>query len=621
MYQVLLVDDEILVRDAIRENIDWEGLGFTLAGDRQNGKEAIEFVNAHPVQVVLTDINMPYVDGLELSKYLFENFPETVIIIFSGFSEFDYAQKAIQYHVSEYLLKPVTARELSEVLKRTCEKLDQTQKEEQKLQKLTSTYKEYQKNAVLIQSKALSNFVLHSREPEESLRELKEMGITFRSGNYRVAVLDIDLYSNLYEPDLEKQKESALMAFVVFNISEELLKQERLGHAYQEGNHRINLLLESGRFEQPGNQRTIRSEFLDASRRICERIQQEVYKALGMTVSAGLGVCVSDTDELYHSWELAQEALARRYSGGGGLILDMESGAFSTNCLAIQNNVSSQGTSEKQSSGCLYGESADINARCSNRETMNRSGEISMSQSSGQSRIFDSSSAVSDRRGDHSDYSTIQNQLAEAIRDHDSARAMAALDAMESLMRRELLEKNRVCLQLAQAVRQVADIGLSSGLDGGWLSREREAAIDRIAKQRSMPKAVAAAKEYTEQVLAELGSMSDSNSKRLAMRAVDYIEKHYADPALGLNDVCGYLGVSTSHFSTLFKEATGETFMDLLVRTRMQKARELLEHTALKNYEIAERVGYSDPHYFSIVFKKMTGRTPTEYAKEKRKNA
>ncbi|MCD8011832.1 MAG: response regulator [Lachnospiraceae bacterium] len=588
MYQVLLVDDEILVRDAIRENIDWEGLGFTLAGDCQNGKEAIEFVNAHPVQVVLTDINMPYVDGLELSKYLFENFPETAIIIFSGFSEFDYAQKAIQYHVSEYLLKPVTARELSEVLKRTYEKLDQTQKEEQKLQKLTSTYKEYQKNAVLIQSKALSNFVLHSREPEESLRELKEMGITFRSGNYRVAVLDIDLYSNLYEPDLEKQKESALMAFVVFNISEELLKQERLGHAYQEGNHRINLLLESGRFEQPGNQRTIRSEFLDASRRICERIQQEVYKALGMTVSAGLGVCVSDTDELYHSWELAQEALARRYSGGGGLILDMESGAFSTNRFAVENYESSQGASTGEGSGCSDSPSADGG----------ESGENPASP----------------------DYNIIQNQLAEAIRDHDSARAMAALDEMESSMRRELLEKNRVCLQLAQAVRQVADIGLASGLDGGWLSQEREAAIDRIAKQRSMPKAVAAAKEYTEQVLKALDSMSDSNSKRLAMRAVDYIEKHYADPALGLNDVCGYLGVSTSHFSTLFKEATGETFMDLLIRTRMQKARDLLEHTSMKNYEIAERVGYSDPHYFSIVFKKMTGRTPTEYAKEKRKN-
>lgn len=553
-YQVLLVDDEILVRDAIRENIDWEGLGFTLSGDCQNGKEAIEFVNERPVQVVLTDINMPYVDGIELSKYLYENFPETVIIIFSGFSEFDYAQKAIQYHVSEYLLKPVTAKELSQALRRTRKKLDEAQKQEQKLQKLTSTYKEYQKNAALIQSAALSNFVMHSRELRESLRELQEMGITFKSEYYRIAVLDIDLYSDLYEADLEKQKESALMAFVVFNISEELLKQERLGYAYQDGNHRIQLILESESFEQSGSRKSLRSEFLCASVKMCERIQQEVHKALGMTVSAGLGDCVADTNELYHSWESAREALTRRYSGGPGLIVEFDD-------KALQEEPTAQ------------------------------------------------------------DYVLIQDQFAEAVRNHDSARANEALDEMEASMRRKLLEKNRACLQLAQLVRSVEEIGQANGLDEGLLSRERETVIEQIAKQRSLPKAIRVVKEYGAKVLKQLGSMSDSNGKRLATRASDYIEKHYMDPALGLNEVCGYLGVSTSYFSALFKETTGETFMDLLIRTRIQKAQDLLEHTSLKNYEIAERVGYSDPHYFSVVFKKMTGRTPTEYARENRKNA
>lgn len=60
--------------------------------------------------------------------------------------------------------------------------------------------------------------------------------------------------------------------------------------------------------------------------------------------------------------------------------------------------------------------------------------------------------------------------------------------------------------------------------------------------------------------------------------------------------------------------------MEVLIRVRMNKAKELLEQTTLKNYEIAERVGFSDPHYFGISFKKMTGMSPTEYVKEKRKN-
>lgn len=87
------------------------------------------------------------------------------------------------------------------------------------------------------------------------------------------------------------------------------------------------------------------------------------------------------------------------------------------------------------------------------------------------------------------------------------------------------------------------------------------------------------------------------------------------DPDLSLNSICSYLNISTSYFSTIFKDLTGETFTEVLIRTRMEKAKELLENTTMKNYEIAEKVGFADPHYFGISFKKMTGCTPTEYAR------
>ncbi len=112
MYRILLVDDEILVRDAIRENIDWKAMDCELVGDCDNGKAAAEFVQTDPVDIVLTDILMPYMDGMELSRFLHDNYPDIVIVIFSGFGEFEYAKKAIQYGVSEYMLKPVTAMEL-----------------------------------------------------------------------------------------------------------------------------------------------------------------------------------------------------------------------------------------------------------------------------------------------------------------------------------------------------------------------------------------------------------------------------------------------------------------------------------------------------------------------------
>ena len=81
---------------------------------------------------------------------------------------------------------------------------------------------------------------------------------------------------------------------------------------------------------------------------------------------------------------------------------------------------------------------------------------------------------------------------------------------------------------------------------------------------------------------------------------------------MSLNMVCAHLCVSTSYFSTIFKNATGETFVEALTRVRMEKAKNLLETTNMKSYEVALTVGYNDPHYFSSIFKKHMGMTPTE---------
>ena len=71
--------------------------------------------------------------------------------------------------------------------------------------------------------------------------------------------------------------------------------------------------------------------------------------------------------------------------------------------------------------------------------------------------------------------------------------------------------------------------------------------------------------------------------------------------------------MSASYFSTMFKQHTGKTFVEYLTGRRIEKAKELLKFTDLKNYEIASKIGYADPNYFSVLFKKMTGDSPTEY--------
>lgn len=226
MYRILLVDDEILVRDAIKENIDWKSMDCQLVGDCENGKQAADFVKSHPVDIVLTDILMPYMDGMELSHFLHDNYPEIVIVIFSGFGEFEYAKKAIQYNVSEYMLKPVTAMELREVIGKMKEKVDLQRKEKKKIESLTKTSQDYHKNALVIRSKAIESLVSCTRDVQESLEELSGMGINLEAASYRVALFDMDLFSDIHQIDMEKRQESALMAFVLFNVADEIVMQE-----------------------------------------------------------------------------------------------------------------------------------------------------------------------------------------------------------------------------------------------------------------------------------------------------------------------------------------------------------------------------------------------------------
>ena len=151
------------------------------------------------------------------------------------------------------------------------------------------------------------------------------------------------------------------------------------------------------------------------------------------------------------------------------------------------------------------------------------------------------------------------------------------------------------------------------------LLSERELLLRQVTEQKSFDRAFALVKEHVGKIFQVLSDANSSSGQRQARLALDYIQKNYMDPDLSLNSICSYLNISTSYFSTIFKDLTGETFTEVLIRTRMEKAKELLENTTMKNYEIAEKVGFADPHYFGISFKKMTGCTPTEYAREKRK--
>ena len=137
---MLLVDDEQEVINLVIRKIDWESLGFQVIGYAQNGEEAIELAELETPDVVVTDIKMPFMDGLTLSRKLKKKYEDIKIIIFSGFDEFEYAREAIKIEVEEYILKPIHSEELSEILRKLKESLDKERSAKWNIAKLQQYY-------------------------------------------------------------------------------------------------------------------------------------------------------------------------------------------------------------------------------------------------------------------------------------------------------------------------------------------------------------------------------------------------------------------------------------------------------------------------------------------------
>lgn len=131
MYKIFLVEDEVVIREGIKNKIPWEEEGFEIVGDESDGELAYPMIIRKQPDILITDIKMPFMDGLELSKLLKKDMPQLKIIIISGHSDFAYAQQAIDLGVSEYLLKPVTPNKLTAAVKNAAAVIEKERKERQ----------------------------------------------------------------------------------------------------------------------------------------------------------------------------------------------------------------------------------------------------------------------------------------------------------------------------------------------------------------------------------------------------------------------------------------------------------------------------------------------------------
>ncbi len=204
LYKMILVDDEDEVRGRISSKISLES-GFSVVGTAGNGYDAIELIEKHSPHIVLTDIKMPFIDGIELASIIKRDYPTIRVAFITGYDEFDYAREAIDLGVVSYLTKPLTQNDVSKFLKKLKIDLDNEFQEKYSLEKLK---KKYEESISLVIDNYFSSCLVSSRsERSEDIETLKNYGVSLDEGNYILSFVKTERSeSSVDVVELEKLK-------------------------------------------------------------------------------------------------------------------------------------------------------------------------------------------------------------------------------------------------------------------------------------------------------------------------------------------------------------------------------------------------------------------------------
>lgn len=524
-YKVILVDDEAEVIDMIEKKIHWNDLGFEVAGSATNGVKALELVEKLQPDVVLTDIKMPYMDGLELSRRLNREYPNIYIMLCTGFDEFEYAKEAVHLEIKEYMLKPVNATELSESLTNLKHTLDREREEKLNVKKLNDYFQE-------VLPKLQSNFFISLIEG-------------------RVEKQEYERFLQAYQVDMK----GPLFGCVIFHTSE---------NHVPEG---MNPLLLSMSVEREIKQRLMDQwncrEFiymgntllileLDAEDKItqitdaCDRFCRWAYRIMGAVVTAGIGTVCDSLYEISLSYERAREAVSYRV---------------------------------------LYGTKRAINI-----------GEIVPKEQI---------------KPVQSEESRMQT-LFRAIRIGDSAEIERAAHGEMEKLHKNTETMSQYNLATMEIVSGFFKFCTDNSLDFNKISGNMQNIYEKVS-QMDESSLTAWIVQMSETISEKLKCARNSSARRLIVEAQNIVKERYMEADISLDEVCAVLGVSNSYFSSVFKKEAGKSFISYLTDYRMDIAAEMILNTDEKSYTIAEKVGYLDANYFSYVFKKKFGVSPSKY--------
>lgn len=534
MVKLFLVEDEIIMRDGIKKHIDWKGEDIEFVGEASDGELAYPLILKTKPDIVVTDIKMPFMDGLQLSKMIKKDNPDVHIIILSGYDEFTYAQEAVSIGVDEYLLKPISPSNLLVSIKKLKTKIE--------LEKTANDQIDWSKEAfternIIEQQKLFQAIVSGSMSMPDLLSAGKKLNIDLTAQFYQVAVFKYSLPGEI--GDVYSEKQNLLLGKVTNFINEidECCYFDR-------GTEGFALLVMG---ESDKDVTETMTKVIEQLKIINDEVDDADY-------FCGLGSVVNRLSEVGKSYDDANWAFSYRYFREPNQVVKA-SDLDAARRAQVDVDVNAVNTNEK------------------NRKVFEK--------------FLRSGSA-----------NEINHFIEEIFSSYDEKNV------------KSLLFLNYIVMDLYFAIVSfIRDLGYDTK-DLGSDFADINTAVKSISNFNE-------AEEYLCEGLEKAIKLRDSNSVKkysvVLKKVIAYIDDNFEKDDISLNTVASIANISPNHFSTIFSQEVGVTFIEYLIGKRMDKAKELLMTTNLRSSEIAYKVGYKDPHYFSFMFKKTQGMTTREY--------
>lgn len=548
MVKLFLVEDEIVMRDGIKRQINWEKEDIEFVGEASDGELAWPMILETKPDILLTDIKMPFMDGLELSALVRKELPDTAIIILSGYDEFVYAQQAVSLGVTDYLLKPLPPGKLLECIRRVQEKIEQERAQPENnawSEELAREQKDAEKNLLF---RAL---VTNDRSLKEILAMADHLGIHISARYYSVILMTVRGKENAMPSEQLRTELAAI-------------PEQIPGWIFFDRNENGFAMIGTANSEE---------EVSDTQKELIRRLKECVEKDAEHTWFIGAGRTVGRISDIGKAYNSANKALSSRFITGMNRVVTADE------TDSVKKDLSGLQVSPLPAEACASEKDA---------------------------AALDIDQAVTN---DNS-----RKMLEEYLRTGTLEEAEPFLEGLFQSIGEDNLNSYLLLTYLSMdmyftMVRFLKDMGRQvNEID------KKCGDINSLLKGRITAEQ---ARSYLTSYLKEVIALRDHNTEKrygkILRQAVSYIDTHFDQEDISLNRVAQTVGMSPNHFSSIFSQEMGTTFIEYLIGKRMERAKELLRTTQLRSSEVAYRVGYRDPHYFSSTFKKIQGMTPREY--------